>query len=399
MVEQRYRKPSVVGSIPTFGSVMLRFLHKHSYRTLNQIAISKQALFTNHQNIQAYHKEAQVCPVLKSNAYGHGLKEMAQLFDSMHCPFLVVDSLFEAYELYKLKIKTPILIMGYTAPENFKIKKLPFEIVVFDLRLAEVLNRYQKHCKIHLFIDTGMNREGIKLADFPQFLSAIKKLKNLQIVGLCSHLADADNSSSFEFTQKQIDIYKEALNIMEQFGINSLWRHISASGGSFKIKDNTFNMLRVGLAHYGINPLDQNDTKSTAIALEPVLEFSSTLVQVKNLSKGDLVGYNCTFKAKKNTTIGLLPAGYYEGVDRRLSNLAFVKIRNEFFPIIGRVSMNMTTIDISKLKNPKIGEKVIVYSSLKKDKNNLSKTATLLKTIPYELLVHLAESVKRVVVI
>lgn len=377
---------------------MFHFLQKRSYQNLNKISISRSVLLENHQKIQALHQEAQVCPVLKSNAYGHGLKQVASIFDEIGSPFLIVDSLFEAYELYKLKIKTPILIMGYTDPENFKIKKLPFEIVVFDLQLARILNQYQKKCRIHLFIDTGMNREGVKIEDFSQFLSAILKLKNLQVVGLCSHFADADNPSSLKFTDQQIEVYKKALEIMKQFGINPKWKHASASGGAFKIKDKTFNMLRVGLAHYGINPLTEKDADKQKIALKPALEFSSTLIQIKTLTKGDFVGYNCTFKAKKNMVMGLLPAGYYDGVDRRLSNIGCVKIRSGFFPIIGRVSMNMTAIDISKLKNPKIGEKVIIYSADVVDKNSIVKNAELVKTIPYEFLIHLAESVKRIVV-
>lgn len=377
---------------------MLHFLPRRSYQNLNRIFISESALFTNHRKLQAFHQEAFVCPVLKSNAYGHGLKEAAKIFDKMDSPFLIVDSLFEAYELYKLKIKTPVLIMGYTAPNNFKVKKLPFEIAVFDLELAKILNQYQSKCSIHIFVDTGMNREGVKIADLANFLTEIKKLKNLQIVGLCSHLADADNPTSLKFTKQQIKKFKEALIIMQQFGIDPKWRHISASGGAFKIKDKIFNMLRVGLAHYGINPLTEKDINKNKIALKPVLEFFSTLAQIKKISKGDLVGYNCTFRAKEEMTLGLLPAGYYEGIPRELSNLGFVKIRNTFCPIIGRVSMNMTSIDISKLKNPKIGERVILYSNKIAEPNSIVNSAKLIKKIPYELLVCLAESVKRVVV-
>lgn len=378
---------------------MFRFLQKHSYQNLNKISVSKSALLTNHQKIQAFHQEAKVCPVLKSNAYGHGLKETAPIFDSMGSPFLIVDSLFEAYELYKLKVKTPVLIMGYTAPDNFKVKKLPFEIAVFDLDLAKILNQYQAKCSIHIFVDTGMNREGVKIADLPQFLTEVKKMHNLKITGLCSHFAEADNPSSLAFTKQQIETFKKALEIMQNFGIDPSFRHISASGGAFKIKDKTFNMLRVGLAHYGINPLVEKDDHKNKIVLKPVLELSSTLVQIKKISKGDFVGYGCTFKAKESMIIGLLPAGYYEGVHRGLSNLGFVKIRNTFCPIIGRVSMNMTSIDVSRLKNPKIGEKVIIYSSKITDKNSLLENAKLIGVIPYEFLVHLAESVKRVVVI
>jgi len=338
-----------------------------------------------------------VCPVLKSNAYGHGLVELAPIFDSMSCPFLIVDSLYEAYKLYKLKVKSKILIMGYTPPVNFMVKKIPFHIALFDLELAKTLNSYQPGCNVHMFIDTGMNREGIQIAHLPSFLAEIKKLKNLQVVGLCSHFADADNHSDKKFTAQQINQFKKGLRIMEENGFSPQWKHISASSGAFKIYDKSFNLIRVGLSHYGISPLENDDIDEKLISLTPALEFQSTLVQIKKITKGESVGYGCTFTADKNGVLGLIPAGYYEGVDRRLSNKGFVKIRGQFFPFVGRISMNMSVIDITNLTHPKIGEKVIIYSSTPKDKNSIVNAAKIAKTIPYDLMVHLAESVKRIV--
>ena len=193
-------------------------------------------------------------------------------------------------------------------------------------------------------------------------------------------------------------IYSKALEIMNQSGITPIWRHISASGGTYKFSDQRFNMIRAGLAHYGLNPLEGTDPYREKKSLLPALEFISTLVQIKNVPKGNVVGYGCTFTVKKNSVLGLIPAGYFEGVDRRLSNNGFVKIRNQFFPIVGRVSMNMTVIDISELKNPTVGEKVIIYSSQIKDKNSIANAASQIGVIPYELIVHIAESVKRIVI-
>lgn len=377
---------------------MFSFLKRKTYSHLNRVTISKKALIANHQNLQKYHPEASVCPVLKSNAYGHGIREVAPIFDSLGCPFLAVDSLFEAYELYKLKTKTPVLIMGYTDPQNFTLKKLPFDVAVFDLELVKTLNEYQPGCNIHIFVDTGMSREGIKVTDLQSFLTKLKKYKNLNIVGLCSHFADSDNPKSNKFTTAQAEQFKKALKILEMNGIYPKWKHISASAGSFKLIDNTFNMIRAGKAHYGISPLEKSDPYWNKIKLTPVLEFSSTLAQIKMIPKGSLVGYGLTYKAKTNTTLGLLPAGYYEGIDRRLSNKGLVKIRSSFYPIVGRVSMNMTVIDITDLARPKVGEKVIVYSSALSDKNSIKKAAGIIGTIAYELMVHINETVKRFVV-
>lgn len=373
-------------------------IRRKAYRHLNTITISRDALLKNHRNIQMLHPGVGVCPVLKSNAYGHGIKKVAPLFDAMRCPFLIVDSLYEAYELYKLRVKTPVLILGYTAPANFTVKRLPFDITVFDLEVARVLNTHQPGCRIHIFVDTGMSREGIGLSELPSFLSEIKKLENLAVVGLCSHFSDADNPSSQRFTQVQVRAFKKALAVMKECGFSPKWRHISASGGAMKIRDSTFNMMRVGIAHYGISPLEERDAQHFPLPLRPVLAFHTTLTQVKEVPKGSSVGYNRTFVTPKRIVIGILPAGYYEGVDRRLSNAGVVKIRGRYFPIIGKVSMNMTTVDITQLEHPVVGEDVIVYSSTPSDINSIEQAARLAGTIPYDLLVHLAESVKRVVV-
>ncbi len=357
------------------------------YRHLNKITISQSALENNHKLIQPLYPNSLICPVLKSNAYGHGIKQVAQIFDNLDCGFLVVDSLYEAYELYKLNVKTKILIMGYTSPVNFTVKDLPFEICVWDLETAQVLDQHQPGCNIHLFIDTGMRREGILLEDFAEFVDTVLKLRNLNIVGLCSHFADIDNAD-MNFTNAQIQVFKEALKILQAKGVTPRWRHISASGGLSKVSDQVFNMARVGLAHYGV----------TNEQLRPVLEFETTLSATKKINRGESIGYNCTFKAKKDMLVGLLPAGYYEGIDRRLSNTGFVKIRGDFYQIVGRVSMNMTTIDITELESPVVGENVTVYSADKRDINSVDNVAVSINAIPYELLVHLAESVKRLIV-
>ncbi|OGD09984.1 alanine racemase [Candidatus Amesbacteria bacterium RIFOXYB1_FULL_44_23] len=376
----------------------LDLFKRKSYRQLNTVFVSRNAILQNHNALCKIHPEAKICPVLKSNAYGHGLIEIASVFDSMGCPFLVVDSLFEAYELLKMKVKTRILVMGYTDSINFTVKRIPFDVVVFDLDVAKTLNRYQPGCNVHIFIDTGMNREGVQIENLQNFLTEMNKFKNLKIVGLCSHLADADNSKDERFNQHQIEQFGKAWEIMKKSGINPTWRHISASGGAYKIQNPEFNMIRAGIAHFGISPLDKVDKYRKNLELQPALEFVSRLVQVKHVQKGAVVGYSCTHKLKRDSVLGLLPAGYYEGVDRRLSNNGFVKIRDKFFPIVGRVSMNMTVVDITELDKPKTGEKVIIYSAHPEDKNSLGNSANKANAIPYELIVHIAESVKRVVI-
>ena len=254
--------------------------------------------------------------------------------------------------------------MGYTNPENLKIKKLLFSFAVFDLQTVEILNKYQPGCAVHIFVDTGMSREGVTLEDLPDFLKTLKKL-NVKVDGLMSHLAGG-------MDKLQIQRFHQAQKLVQKYGFSPKWIHLGTSG----------NMARVGLKLY---------------LQKPILKFISHLAQVKKIKKSERVGYDRTYKAKKDTIIGIIPAGYYDGVNRGLSNKGFVKIKNIFCPIIGRVSMNMTTVDLSKTY-AKIGDEVIIYSDNPQNKNSVENAAKICKKIPYEILVNLAESTKRIIV-
>lgn len=371
---------------------------KKEYRTLNTIEISRNNLLRNLRYLSSINRRVKIAPVLKSNAYGHGIVEVAKVLDQVNAPFFCVDSLYEAYELLKANIKTPILIIGYTNPENFKVKKLPFSFAVFDLEMAKVLNKYQGGCGIHIFVDTGMNREGMPLNKLSHFLKEIKKIPNIKVEGLMSHLASADDTKD-PLNKIQIKNFQKALEICKRSRIHPRWVHLANSDGLLYTSDvssKSNNIARVGLALYGI---------SNNPNLKPVLTLKSKLIQIKKLNKGNRVGYGGTFTAKGSMVLGVLPIGYYDGVDRRLSNerssssnKGYVTVDEILCPIVGRVSMNITTIDLAKVSNPQIGQEVVVYSDNPKDKNSIENSAKICKTIPYVILIHLAASTKRVVV-
>lgn len=371
-------------------------IFKRNYRSLNEIEISKSNLLRNLKYLSSKNRKIKIAPVLKSNAYGHGILEIAKILDQLGAPFFCVDSLYEAYQLLKANIKTPILIMGYTDPENFKVKKLPFSYAVFgDLETLNILDKYQPGCGIHIFVDTGMHREGIPLDELPSFLNHLKQFPNLKIEGLMSHLASAEDIKDL-LNKIQIKNFKKALEICRKHKVNPKWTHIYNSDGLHNIPyvstystPGVGNLARVGLALYGI---------SNNPHLKPVLTLKSKIIQIKRLNKGDRIGYGGTFTAKKDTLLGVLPLGYYDGVDRRLSNKGFVTINGIPCPIIGRVSMNITTVDIIKVSNPKIGDEVLVYSQYRSDRNSIENVAKICKTIPYDILVGLAASTRRVVI-
>lgn len=369
---------------------MINPFSRKSYHHLNKILIDKQALINNHNYLKQLHPRSQVAPVLKSNAYGHGLTTVAPIFDQLKPPFLIVDSLYEAYELYKKNTKTPILIIGYTDPRNYTVKPLPFHYSIFDLETAKALNKHQPGCSVHLFVDTGMSREGVQLQNLPSFVKELQKLKHLKIEGLASHFADADNNTDLSFTKKQIQNYQQALQIINEHGIDPQWKHISASAGAFVNQNPTFNLIRAGIASYGISPLEKQAPK-----LQSALSFQSTIIQIKKIPAAAKISYNLTYTAPHEMTIGIIPAGYYEGVDRRLSNLGLVRIKENYCQIVGRVCMNLSIVDLSKVDNPQAGDKVEIYSSNTNHKNSIYHQAIKAQTIPYEILTSLSESVRR----
>lgn len=369
---------------------IFRFFGK-KYEPLNKIEISKANLLNNYQYISLLNHNISIAPVLKSNAYGNGLTQIGSILDSLNCPFFCVDSLYEAYALLKAKIKTKILVMGYIDPSNLSFKKLPFSYTIWDLDQAQKIAKYQKGANVHVFVDTGMNREGVKLDDLESLLSNLRDLRSLRIEGLMSHLAIYTKDQPYP--KLQLQNYQKALKICRKVGIDPKWKHLAASGGLLNKYTLGTNMSRCGISLYGIDRENRSNGK-----LKPVLSLKTKIIQIKNIKKGDKVGYDSTFQATKDMTIGVLPLGYNDGMDRRLSNKGYVLVEGVKCPIIGRISMNVTTIDLTAIKKPFLGQEVVVFSSNPEDPNSIQNAAKICETLPHDLLVHINPAFRREVV-
>jgi len=361
---------------------------------LNSIGVSKSNLKFNYKYLSSFNPKLKIAPVLKSNAYGHGIVLAAKILQTLNPPFFCVYSFQEALELIKAGIQTKILVFGHIHPNNLLIPNLNFSYAVYNPKFLEILYRRQPHAGVHIFVDTGMHREGISLKDLHKLLQMAIRLPGIKIEGLMSHLGWADRPG-YLHTDLQIQRFQKARGMLKEFGFSPKWVHIANSSGLLnheKYNGSLGNMARCGLAVYGIDPEDKDKN------LKPTLKLKTTLTQIKRLPKGGKVGYNFTFTAKKEMRIGILPMGYYDGIDRRFSNIGFVYIDKVTCPIIGRISMNMTTIDVSHIKNPLVGSEVTVSSNKLTHKNTVAKIAKLCKTIPYELLAPLAQTIERKII-
>ena len=363
-----------------------------NYRSLNRIEVSGSRLIKNYRYLNSLDPSLGVAPVVKSNAYGHGISLLTKTLDSLNAPFLCVDSLFEAYELAKAGVKTRILIMGFVHPESLKTKRLPFSFAVVDREQVDALARFQPHAPVHLFLDTGMHREGVALEGLNDLASYALR-KNLEIEGLMSHFAMAEKPGT-SLTKNQLVAFRRAQQLLRAVA-DPKWIHIANSSGLLnhqKLGKGLGNLARVGIAFYGYA------RHRIGSRLRPALELKTTLAHVKRLKKGDRSGYDFTFTAKRSLSVGILPIGYNDGVDRRLSGTGVVTIGGRQCPIIGRVNMNITSVDISVVKAPSPGKSVNVFSRNPKHKNSLRNAAAACGTIAHDLLVHLHPSTKRVLV-
>ncbi len=368
------------------------FTHRDHISPLVTIDIFSDALIYNFNQFRKITPHKNVVPTLKSNAYGHGISLIARELENERFPFFVVDSYFEAKMLRSDGIETPILIIGYSSLEMIlknKIKDISFTITSLD-SLKELSEAINKKINIHLKVDTGMHRQGLLLNEVEQAFNIIKNNSNIMLEGICSHLSDSDSNDD-KFTLSQIEIWNNIVDRAKSTFPDIKYIHLSNTYGhrySDRIKANT---SRLGIGLYGLANIEGLD-------LKPVLEMKTIISGIKKINKGDTVGYNNTFTAPDDMTIATIPLGYYEGLDRRLSNKGYVKVNGKFCKIAGRVSMNITTIDVSNVGNIKIGDPVQVISNIPSDKNSIHSISEISDTIPYEAIISLPERLRRVVI-
>jgi alanine racemase len=379
------------------------FLHRIRNRLVRQtplveVSISRENLLHNLHTYQERFPGISFVPVLKSNAYGHDVGTIAHLLDDESITFFMLDSAFEARKLRASGIHSRLLVMGYVRPEEIVGNSIAnTDYVIVDIEQLREISRTAKHgVRLHLKIDTGMHRHGILPEKLKETAALIKGNKHLKVVGICSHFADADNEDT-TFTKKQLDRWSAALDIALPLFPTIEYRHLAATKGVAHCKDARTNVARLGIGLYGIDTSTKRDS-----SFKPVLEMRSLITSLRTIASGESIGYNATHTVIKPTTIATVPVGYFEGVDRRLSTKGCMIVRDVECPIVGRVSMNMTNLDVSEVAGVTVGDPVVVISRDSEANNSIlhiaeQTSSSEYRETPYVVMVHVAQHLRRIV--
>jgi alanine racemase len=377
----------------TFGRLKRHF---DRYEPLIEIGISKENLLHNLHAYQEQYPELRFAPVLKSNAYGHGLSLVARILDTEDIAFFAVDSHYEARRLRRDGIRSPLLVMGYIRPEDIARSRLPdTDYGVVDLEQLRALTQYANHpVRIHLKLDTGMHRQGLVPEELPEAATLLKQNQHLKVVGIYTHFGDADNPDT-KRTDGQIQVWKDAMHTVDCLFPYIEHRHLAATKGIPLIEGVGSTAARLGIGLYGFNT-----SPHMSLALKPVLEMRSLVAGLRTVPQGDWVSYAATYTAPSDRIIATVPVGYYEGFDRKLSNVGSMTVRGVACPVAGRISMNMTTLDVTDAPGVRQGDPVIVISRNPEDPNSISSIMQLVDIdgyTEYVFLVHIPEHLRRVV--
>jgi len=327
--------------------------------------------------------DTKIIAVVKAYAYGHGDLSIASYLEKLGAHALWVADFEEGTRIRKSGIKIPIIIANPGTKSTQQIIENNLDVVVYNSELLHLYGKLDKEIRIHIKFDTGMNRYGFDVSEVGELVADLQKYPKLKVQSICSHLAASDNSTEDSFTNAQFQVFDKASSSFSK-GINQLIdRHILNTNGVLRFPKKEYEMVRLGIGLYGVS----NDSN-----LQQVSTLKSVISQVRDIKKGRRVGYDASFLAEEDMIIGVVPFGYADGLNRKLStNNGVIIVQNIACPIIGKISMDSCMIDL-KGTTAKIGDEVVIFG----EENTISSIANKLSTIPYEIFSSLNRRIKRI---
>lgn len=379
------KPPENAGGRPTWAEIDLTALAENFHLVRNRVG-----------------PEVRVMAVVKANAYGHGAVECARRLERAGADWFGVALPEEGIELRNAGITGPILCLaGFWGEQATACLQHQLVPVVYRLDMIEAFDRAARErqvvADVHVKIDTGMGRLGVRFDKVPDFAGGLKRFKNIRVDGFMTHFAAADEPSCELLTNDQSQRFEKAVSTFREHGFEPTYRHLANSAAIFGQSNAWGNLVRPGGVLYGLwrdilAPEDRN------VSLRPVMSLHSRITLLKWVPQGETVGYGCTFEASRKTLVATVPIGYDDGYMRALSNRGHSIIRGVYATVIGRISMDLTLIDVTNVPGVQTEDEVVLIgreADLSITAEDLAKTAG---TLSYEVTCGVSERVPRIYV-
>ena len=361
----------------------------------NIAEIDLKALQNNIKIIRSMTGNIKLLTIVKANAYGHGIIDMSRQLEKLNVDVLGVATVEEGVKIREAGIKMPIIVLF----QHFKNEAE--DVCRYDLtpiisndkcldNYDKFLKKYNKKLKLHIKVDTGLNRMGAKPKDVLNLAKKVLSYDTLEIEGINTHYAASDtfDTVSKEFTENQIRVFNDVLNNLKTNGIKINNAHTANSAALLYYKNAYFDMVRAGIVVYGYTE------KLHDFGFKPILNLKSKVILTRKIKAGETVSYGMTWKANRDTNIAVIPIGYADGLSRKLSNNWEVKINGKYYPIIGKICMDIIIADIGNSDDVREEDEVLIFGD--DERINANTMAKKIESISHEVLVRIGERVKRV---
>lgn len=380
----------------------MKNVHNHPTISVDEIVrpthveVNLKKLKENYGKLKKFAPHVKIMPILKANAYGHGLIKLAQFYQELNADYLGVAVVEEGILLREYGIHIPILILGGVWGNQIPLflkNNLTITASSIDKlkQIEETAVEMKIKARVHLKIDTGMERLGVHYYNAEKFLTEAYKCKHVLVEGIYSHFANAD-SPDLTYTKLQFERFQEVLYFFEKHSIPIPIRHFSNSGAILQFPEANLDMVRPGILLYGVYP--SKEIKKT-INVEPILTWKSLVVYFKVIKPGQPVGYGLTWQTDHNVRAVTVPVGYGDGYFRSMSGKASVLIHYKKYPVIGTISMDQLIVNIEQ-DSAYNGDEVILLGGESENRITAEDLAEWAGTIPYEILTNINTRVPRV---
>jgi alanine racemase len=368
-----------------------------SFEAINSVELSKSALLFNFDLLKKLYRAEHVIPVLKSNAYGHGMEPILKILEEREAPLVAVDSYHEALEVRAVS-DFDVLVMGAVLPENFsKIETRHVTYVIQDMSALNVLTNSRHPLKIHLEFNTGLNRQGFEEDELKDILAILKDNSHIELDGVMTQLYDASNPDQ-KASKAQIKQFDSIVERVLKAGLEPRYIHLAKTDGLTDATSRYANTIRPGGGIFGINILPEKHPFFDQLdQLKPVLGLYSRVVKLRELAAGQGVSYGHTFRTKRQTRTAVVPLGYAEGIPRLLSNRGAFAYKGELLPIIGNVAMNHTIVDVTESR-VKLWDRVTGISPNRDAPNSVNRLFKDHGLYKYETLVGISADLRRKII-